>query len=565
MHDLARHPGRDNLSERHAFDELESEMLEWMGDPNYTGEILYMPFFAASVAPELFVMPAFSDFFPLLDVDLKRARDLARILSPGSAGPLGTSSAEAEIALDSLPAELQVTATHFATALHALFHMMDAKEEIFSVGPFSKMLGAHLEQLHPARQRRKTAANRASLILVDRTLDLAGPASCSFETLLDKIRGVSDPLPGHANDVQVDMSELFGMKKGETENGAMCPGCLCDSHQKKRNNRELSLSRLIMDSESLVLTCARRELAKARPDKASPTDNEDLRSTINAFREQNKLVANNLDLLQRSTAIVDALDGGTWHETVAKVQEKFFHQLCDSEEAAQGFLVEIVKLVRNRKERGLALHNILVVLAYTYGLMPPGVEFYAEDEDRLKSVFSEAIVQDRDDLGSVLSTMAKGMVVDEILAHQMVETVFKKLHCLPASRGKLSDPEWHRLNSKGGYDGILAKVMRDIYSDQRKDVKDLFHHQQGLVGNMLKSSISLFGVSVNKMHPRENPIILLLVVGGMTAAEAKAVRQIVEAKSTEVNFMVGATRLLVPSDCVSLLFEKDPLMTDKSV
>jgi hypothetical protein len=79
------------------------------------------------------------------------------------------------------------------------------------------------------------------------------------------------------------------------------------------------------------------------------------------------------------------------------------------------------------------------------------------------------------------------------------------------------------------------------------------------VGNMLKSSISLFGMRVSTMHPRENPTIMVLVVGGMSAAEARTVRQIVEERSTSVELLVGSTRLFGPEDCISAMFQKDPL------
>ena len=62
---------------------------------------------------------------------------------------------------------------------------MDTAEDVFSVGPFSKMLGSRLEQLASARNRRKAASNKASLILVDRSLDLGTPSRCRVAIQVD--------------------------------------------------------------------------------------------------------------------------------------------------------------------------------------------------------------------------------------------------------------------------------------------------------------------------------------------------------------------------------------------
>ena len=59
------------------------------------------------------------------------------------------------------------------SSLHSLLSTLGAKEEIWSVGRMSRNIGDLLESWTPVRNRRKGAENRVSLILVDRTLELA--------------------------------------------------------------------------------------------------------------------------------------------------------------------------------------------------------------------------------------------------------------------------------------------------------------------------------------------------------------------------------------------------------
>jgi hypothetical protein len=531
VHNLARGRG-DNLAERATFDKLENDMLDWMGDCNFSSEVFFYPSVSASICREMFVLPSFTNLFPLLDVDLRQARNLSRLLHGTTAPTSSSASEETAVSFDALPLELQVVTSHFVSSLHSLFQMMDTKEDIFSVGSFSKMLGSQLEQLSAARNRRKTASHRATLILVDRTLDMAGPASHSFGNLLDRVRAALPPLPGHANDVAVEMADLFGMRPGVTAKGALCPGCLADSHLAKSDNKSDNmsdksdnksdnsdnkkrglLSRFVMDPEKSVVNCMLDELHRAAETSkeeeghsmfVSTEDSrnatvDDLKKGVEFFNGKNKLIAANLDLLQRSVATIQALkqEDCVHHE----LRETFLSELIKSEDSAKGFLVDIVKLVRSRKERGIVLQDILGLLTYVYGLLPAESEFFAEDEDRLQSVFSEAVVQDRDDLGPALDSMAKGMVVDEILAHQIVELVFKRLRCLPAARARMADSDYHSLVDGPKYVGFIRKLMRDIYSDDRRDVKDLFHHSQGRDSAIVKHSSSIknpcFVTSVN--------------------------------------------------------------------
>jgi hypothetical protein len=58
----------------------------------------------------------------------------------------------------------------------------------------------------------QTAANRCSLILIDRTLDLASVTSHNTDSLLDRILAVLPRLPGHTSDVAVNMSPICDTK-----------------------------------------------------------------------------------------------------------------------------------------------------------------------------------------------------------------------------------------------------------------------------------------------------------------------------------------------------------------
>lgn len=49
---------------------------------------------------------------------------------------------------------------------------------------------------------------KASVVFIDRSLDLAAVSMYNTESLLDRIQQVLPRLPGHVTDIRVDMSPL---------------------------------------------------------------------------------------------------------------------------------------------------------------------------------------------------------------------------------------------------------------------------------------------------------------------------------------------------------------------
>ena len=99
----------------------------------------------------------------------------------------------------------------------------------------------------------------------------------------------------------------------------------------------------------------------------------------------------------------------------------------DKPKDLKGFLVHAAKIVRTRRERGLTLDDALLFLVHFYALLPPGEDFYPEDEDRLQSAMSEAIVEDAERMGEspVVGRMVRELggggdgEVDDIAAYQV--------------------------------------------------------------------------------------------------------------------------------------------------
>ncbi|KAG7252199.1 hypothetical protein CRUP_017825, partial [Coryphaenoides rupestris] len=211
------------------FRQLEEKLREWMGDvSSTTAEVMHAPLTFALVSQQrqlpLLLAPAFAQLFPLLPRDL----DAINATRPEEKKTKKKRFAGvADVDLPSLPAELQMQVRCLASALNALFEGTATREESFAAGPMSRLIAGELASHPQAKRRRKTAPNKASIIFIDRTMDLTGAVGHHGDNLVEKILTVLEPLPGHVTDVQVNMSELTGVRgDSQLSQGTVAPGCL---------------------------------------------------------------------------------------------------------------------------------------------------------------------------------------------------------------------------------------------------------------------------------------------------------------------------------------------------
>ena len=154
------------LEGKPVFEQLEEKLCEWMGNMNYTAEVMHAPVVFAPVSQQLLLAPGFAHLFPLLPADL----ELINAKRPEKKR-FGNVS---DVDMSSLPTNLQIEIKSLASALNSLFETTCTREESFAVGPMSRLIAAELTNHPQAKNRRKTAPNKASIIFVDRTMDLTG-------------------------------------------------------------------------------------------------------------------------------------------------------------------------------------------------------------------------------------------------------------------------------------------------------------------------------------------------------------------------------------------------------
>ena len=551
VHKLAKYPGRD-IEENKVFVELEDNMLEWMGNFNYTSEVFYIPLHAISLTPELFVLPAFRQVFPFLRCDIDKAKDLYQLRNKGQQYPVAEYDG---ILYQTLPCETQVGVTHLVSALNSLFQSLSIQEDIFTIGSYSRLIGEQLEMLQVAKSRRKTASQKISLILVDRTLDVATPSSVNNTNALDQIKATLEPLSGHFNDVQINLSPLFGIDpKGNQD--TFPPGSL-DGWRTPGVENPLLKKLIFLEKKDFALEILKEAKSRGYDLQKDESLQDNLEELVNLIANDFEQLTKNMDLLQiaRAFCLADSLVKEKGLQQLEEISTSFVKTMSKNLKNSKNYLSKVTKMIRSRHERGLSLDDILLLITNLYAFLPAGDRFYDEDEDRLQSALSEAIVKDKDNLPPIMEKMVNYRDVDEILAFQIVKAIFQKLSSVSACRENLS--RYKRLDDSGKAFGLLEQLFQDIFADDRREIPDLVHRTGGL-GGLLKSGIGLFGMNVSKMHPRENPSLWVIVIGGITASEAQSIKNIAETKS-KCELVIGSTCVTSPKRIMESLFIDDTL------
>uniref|UniRef100_A0A8D2DRS4 Sec1 family domain containing 2 n=1 Tax=Sciurus vulgaris TaxID=55149 RepID=A0A8D2DRS4_SCIVU len=504
------------------FEQLEEKLCEWMGNMNYTAEVQHVPLLLAPAAPYLALTPAFASLFPLLPQDvhlLNSARPDKRRL-----GSLG------EVDASTLTPNLLLQIRCLVSGLSSLCEHLGVREECFAVGSLSRVIAADLANYAPAKNRRKNATGRASVVFVDRTLDLTGAVGHHGDNLVEKIISVLPQLPGHTNDVMVNMVELTALQHGEENQNVIAPGCLAQSNDTAAKALWEALlntkhKEAVMEVRRHLVEAASRENLPIKMSMGRVTPGQ-LTSYIQLFKNNLKALRNHCGLLQLGLATVQTLK----HPQTAKWDNflAFERLLLQSigESSISTVLSQLLPMIKPSTQRTNDDYNpeeLLILLIYIY------------------SVTGEFVVDK--DLGD---------------AEEKVKKALAQVFCEESELSPL-------LQKITGCDSSINLT----FHKSKIAVDELFSTLRDAAGarSLMKQFKSVcvpgnHSHQVSRPHPSDHPLLILFVVGGITVSEAKMVKDLVASLKPGAQVILLSTRLLKPLNIPELLFATDRLHPD---
>ncbi|XP_055042841.2 sec1 family domain-containing protein 2 isoform X1 [Misgurnus anguillicaudatus] len=575
VHLLANNVTSD-LEGNPVFEQFEEKLCEWMGDMNYTAEVMYAPVVFAPLSQHFHLLPSFSDVFPLLEVDLKSINE--KKPEKRRFGSL------MGVDMHSLPPQLQLQIKSLASALNALFEFINTREECYSVGPMSRLIAGELASHQQAKNRRKSAQNKASIVFVDRTLDLTGAVGHHGDNLVEKILSVLPQMPGHVTDIQVDMLELTHLKHTDDTQGILAPGCLAQNQS--ATARLLWETMLVAKQKEAVLE-VRRQLVEAASKENLPikmsmgrVTAEQLCQYVQLFRDSWGALENHSGVLQLGLAAAQALRHpalSRWDACLA-FERLLLQALGDSDLAE--VLKQLLPLIKSSESKSgsdsseLTMDDLLVLLVYVYSVAQEACPGDAkEDVERVENELIGALtlrLTQQTTLSPLLQDITGVSSPEELTmdkAHSTLEKVFKTLTGIGHARHHLKQFGSVYNPSDGAhqatYHPFLRQVLEEIFHPDRRECPDVEHMSGGLT-DLLKTGFSMF-MKVNRPHPGDHPLLFLFLVGGVTPSELRLIREVVSSHKSGTQVLVMSTRLLRPSDVPHLLFNTDRLKPDIGV
>ncbi|XP_041258698.1 sec1 family domain-containing protein 2 isoform X1 [Onychostruthus taczanowskii] len=565
--------------------ELEETLRRWMGEGGCAEVLLRGPPLLAPVSAELCLLPALAALLPPLR------------------GPGGPGSAE--VGLGALPAELRAAVRALVGELDSLFTALGLREESFAVGALSRVVAAELASYASARNRRRTATNKASVIFVDRTLDLAEfkTITCALNTvahekllsslftllrsgavghhgdnLAEKIFSVLPKLPGHKTDVMVNMVELTALQTTDETCSIIAPGCLAQPNDPAakalwESFMNLKQKEAVMEARRHLVEAASRENLPIKMSMGRVTP-EQLSSYIQLFRNNLKALENHCGLLQLVLATVQTLkhpQTSKWDNFLA-FERLLLQTIGESEmPSVLNQLLPMIKSYNERTKDDYACEDFLVLLIYIYSMVG---EIKCEKEldtaeEKVKRALVKAIC-DEPELSPLLQKITgcdSSLNLTSQKATDAVDGIFRSLRDI--ARVRMHMKQFHSIHNPGNnthqasYKPLLKQVVEEVCNPDRPDPVDIEHISSGLT-DLLKTGFSMF-MKVNRPHPGDHPLLIIFMVGGVSVSEVKMVKDLVATRKPGTQVIVLSSVLLTPHSAVELLFASDHLQPDARI
>ncbi|KAK0098398.1 hypothetical protein PV326_008830 [Microctonus aethiopoides] len=522
-----------------SYEKLKENILNWMTSETNNSqkpivEVIFRPIFIAPITRNVFVAPPLEKLMPPINGEITD--------------------------------DYEINVNYFVNSLHSFFTHFNVKEDIYTIGTFSEYVGDRLENLSVAIERRKRLIGQSgvTLILMDRTLDLYTATKNNTECILSRILCTLPHLPNHNNDVAVNMSSLCPDLE-DSPLSMTVPGCIATDDIDK-------IKLLITKKQKDVLLTLNKWLFEMSPsDIQSPKARFSTRVTahsleklVHKIRDSESIdnMAKFSKQLQIIIAVIQTLKSDKTAQLDLLVSlEKLILQNVAVCRDSTSVLSQISNIIKMRHSRGIDMENLFVLLIHIYSLAGTEIHFSPQQEDQLKCALTDAIFEDIQEFNENVPTHEVSVyqqtllllgITDETAARDSAVRITKEvmdvLHAVAKQRENLKD-----------YGSTITKPspqeMAQCFSIIERLFNDLLHHTKPEIKDLQRKNSSLISAGFSLLlkgranhHPTDNPWIIIYVLGGITAEEAKIVEEISLQRNDIPQITLAGCRLLNPMD-----------------
>ncbi|KAJ0176524.1 hypothetical protein K1T71_007703 [Dendrolimus kikuchii] len=519
--------------------QLEGMLLEWIGKTQSAVEVVHIPIFSIAPTNVVFLTPPYSKMYPTFEGKL----------IPDSLS----------IDLYSLSCEERSQVRRLASGINSMMDSMNLKEDVFFIGCYSSLIAGVLENSPVCLARRKTCSQPASLIVIDRTIDLCGVTTHSMESVLDKVMAVLPRFPGHFNEVAVDMSPICEANvTNHPDDIQLSPGCLYHAND---DSCMQTYDHMINKSQKEVMFDIYNKLSKLDVQK-SPSPKTLIKVTpqsvekiVTSSKGNYEVIGKHLGVLQQGLAVVQTLKSPkrAQIDLLMSLERQVLQNLAASRDSTS-VLQQIAHLIKMRKERNLSFESLLALLVHVYSLTGTEVLFPKNHEENLMETLSVAICEEVEEHNGLFNSET-GNIVTQEECNEKAKEMMLRLKDLAQIRKSL-----HKYNSvlkpceTGAgheYRGVLEQLISDLVDTERPELTDLRHRNEG-IKDLLRSGLSMLTSKKSRAtkHPLDNPTVIIFVVGGITAEECKRLNRTIITSGVDNTVLIGSTKFVNPVEAM---------------
>ncbi|KAK9712217.1 Sec1 domain-containing protein 2 [Basidiobolus ranarum] len=547
---------RENLDGEY-FKDFAVRMRKWMTTDRELpfppiAQVSFAPILWASITHDLFLLPGFTQSIPYLKPATPENSPLLTRPTTVNTDP-------------ATKKELQ----KLAFTLAAILEVLHFKGEYFALGEAAKFVARQAI----AVDRNKHYDNTASVVIIDRSLDLVAPSMRS-DNILDQVYSILKRPTPDSLDVDIKPEFLTSKKGVSTFEKDVEPPCSL-AHGMDTDCIAL-MDELIMATQKEALNIVRQRLADIITEeninvkvpkvigKVTPIQ---LMRLISGIRENEETLEKYSNLLELIAAIVDTLKESPkmmWDELfgVQKILALSISESPQSTNLIQHFAEILPKKSGEklgRSKTNFSIQDVLATLAFAYSL--GGNDLYiSEDEEVL---FQDKLLQAIMNQGEVPGILEKEDLAEfseeeqsrrswerKLIIEGWLETIFRNLHNVSEVRNHLSRYRvLYQPAAQQPYSCLIQQVVSDIFTTAMLDQdmpEELEYIPRGTLGRVMTGFRSRL-LKVSSPHPAHHPVMIIFVIGGITFTEVRTIREVVARSNRHITVMIGSTDIATGS------------------
>jgi len=546
-------------NQTNVFQHVTQQIKTWMQNEFASVAIEYIPLVAINITSKLFIMPTHNNFFPVLPSDVARLQAFLH-----SQGDKRVFNSLGDVDMAFLPQKMQASIKSFCSSMNSMFEQMDIHEDCYAVGHFSRLVANELANMTDAKGRRKVASSRASIVFLDRTLDLVAPMSHTSDSVLGSIYEILPPLKNHNNDVEVNMVDLFA--NGNVNGVTLFPGCL--SHHGDEEVQEL-IQMFIMKTKKDCLQFINKKLEQIMiEEKLQAKDEidpeilqiEKLKKSIILFKNNINMMTKHGGFLQCVMAFLNTIthEENDHIDEILSAEKIIMQDLMDDDKDP---FSQVHRLLSDKDNKKFSVVDALVLCLLIYSGGQEISNATPAQEEKLKECLINVLMDGhhREDLLFLIGDLD----ASERQIRTRIADIFERLRGVGESRENMQVLKDLLHKDEYGmvrYEPILQQVVERIFSKDKPELTDIEFRSHGL-RDFLKTGFGFF-MNVSKPRPDDHPLVVLFVIGGITCYEIQSIEKTLKKINPTTKVLIGSTRIITPSDTLEQVLCSENLFVD---